>query len=144
VFAGISIKVTEKKTWNDLDGTNSESKYCDPTPSEKVTSKETQISLENLSVQQTELASKSIIQHNVAMNTTTDKIKEKKKFQTITGIHIFSLPKIYYCKKEFKMVLPTKVTHVPYNHHNFAFFIYSQYSAFCTSYNISHLIKNTK
>jgi hypothetical protein len=46
VLAEISIEVTEQKTWNDLDGTNSESKDCDPTPSEKVTSKETQISLE--------------------------------------------------------------------------------------------------
>jgi hypothetical protein len=43
----------------------------------------------NLSVRQTELASKSIIQYIVAMNTTTDKIKEKKQFQTINGIHIF-------------------------------------------------------
>jgi hypothetical protein len=80
-----------------LDGTNSGSKDCDPTPSEKVTSKETQTSLENLSVLQTELASKSIIQHNVAMNATTDKIKEKNKFETITGMHIFSPQKIYYC-----------------------------------------------
>jgi len=100
VFAGISIEITEQKIWNDLDGTNSESKDCDPAPSEKVTSKETQISLENLSVRQTELASKSIIQHIVAMNTTTDKIKEKKKFQTITGILHFPPPqKKYYCKK---------------------------------------------
>jgi hypothetical protein len=92
VLAGISIEVTEQKIWNDLDGNNSESKDCDPTPSEKVTSKETQISLENLSVQQTELASKSIIQHTLSMNTTTDKIKEKKKFQTI-GILYSPLPK---------------------------------------------------
>jgi len=138
-LAGISIEVTEQKTWNDLDGTNSESKDCDPTPSEKVTSKETQTSLENLSVQQTELASKSIIQHIVAMNTTTDKIKEKKKFQTITGIHIFSPQKYISVKKNLKWYFP----HRPHNHHNFAFFICPQYPAFCTSY-ISQLIKNTK
>jgi hypothetical protein len=46
VLAEISIEITEQKTWNDLDGTNSESKDCDPIPNEKVTSKETQIYLE--------------------------------------------------------------------------------------------------
>jgi hypothetical protein len=55
--------------------------------------------LGNLPVWQTELASKSIIQHTVAMNTTTDKIKEKKKFQTITGIHIFPHKKYITVKR---------------------------------------------
>jgi hypothetical protein len=108
VLAGISTEVSEQKTWNDLNGTNSESKDCDPTPSEKVTSKETQISLENLSVRQTELASKSIIQHTVAMNTTTDKIKEKNKFQTIAGTHIFSPRKYITVKKNLKWYFPQR------------------------------------
>jgi len=94
----------------------------------------------NLSVWQTELASKSIIQYIVAMNTTTDKIKEKKQFQTINGIHIFSPKKYISVKKNLKWYFP----HRPHNHHNFAFLIYPQYPAFCTSYNISQLIKNTK
>jgi hypothetical protein len=111
VFAGISIEITERKIWNNLDGTNSESKDCDPTPSEKVTSKETQISLENLSVRQTELASKSIIQHIVAMNTTTYKIKEKKKFQTITGILYFPPPSQKYItiKNNLKWYSPQRL-----------------------------------
>jgi hypothetical protein len=44
------VEVTEQKTWNDLDRTNNESKDYDPSPSAKVTLKETQISLGNLPV----------------------------------------------------------------------------------------------
>jgi hypothetical protein len=90
--------------------------------------------LENLSVGQTELASKSIIPHNVAMNTITDKIKEKKIFQTIAGIHIFSPKKYITMKKNLKWHFPQRLNIDP---------ITTTISPFSFTLNIQHFAHHT-
>lgn len=68
--------------------------------------------LEKLSVHQTEVASKSSIQHTVSLNTTTGKIKVEK-IQTITGIHILSPQKYNTVKKNLKWYFPRRLNLEP-------------------------------